>query len=88
MTVNSTAVLMTWQPPLPEHQNGIITAYIVNVENNDTILQQYSISALSVPLVGLHPYSLYMVAVAAQTGVGRGPFSTYITIYTPEDGKL
>ena len=89
MTVNSTTILMTWEPPPPEHQNGIIIAYVVNVsvEDNDIIPQQYSTSALSVALVGLHPYSLYMVAVAAQTGVGRGPFSNSITIRPPEDGK-
>ena len=30
-TVNPTTVLITWQPPPPEHQNGIITAYVVHV---------------------------------------------------------
>ena len=91
MTINSSSVLMTWQPPPPEHQNGIITSYIVSVflEDNDTIVQQqqYTTSSLSMTLVGLHPFSTYMVAVAAETGVGRGPFSSGFTIRTPEDGK-
>ena len=89
MTINSSSVLMTWQAPPPEYQNGIITSYVVSVflEDNDTIVQQYTTSSLSVTLVGLHPFSMYMVAVAAETGVGRGPFSSGFTIRTPEDGK-
>ena len=89
VTINSSSALMTWQPPPPEHQNGIITAYVVSVlfEDNDTTVQQYTTSSLSVTLEGLHPFSTYMVAVAAETGVGRGPFSSGFTIHTPEDGK-
>ena len=81
---------MTWQPPPPEHQNGIITAYVVHVslEDNETLVQQYTTSSLSVTLVGLHPFSTYMVVVAAETSVGRGPFSSGLRIYTPEDGKI
>lgn len=81
---------MTWQPPPPEHQNGIITAYIVNVslEDNETLVQHYTTSSLSVTLVGLLPFSTYMVLVAAETSVGRGPFSSGLRIYTPEDGKI
>ena len=88
--VNPTTILMTWQPPPSEHQNGIITAYVVNVylEDNSTIIQQYTTSSPSVTLLGLHPFSTYVVAVAAETGVGRGPFSSGFRIYTPEDGKI
>ena len=88
-TVNSTAVLITWEPPPPEHRNGIITTYIVNVflEDSHTIFQQYTTSSLSVILAGLHPFSTYVVVVAAETGVGRGPFSDGLRIHTPGDGK-
>ena len=89
MTMNSSTVLITWLPPIPEHWNGIITAYIVNIflDDNDTVPQQYTTSTLSVTLVGLHPFSTYVVAVAAKTGVGRGPFSSGLRIQTSEDGK-
>ena len=80
---------MTWQPPPPDYQNGILNSYAVSVflEGNDTVVQQYTTLSLSVTLVGLHPFSTYMVSVAAETGVGRGPFSSSFTIRTPEDGK-
>ena len=89
MTMNSSTVLITWLPPIPEHWNGIITAYIVNIflDDNDTVPQQYTTSTLSVTLVGLHPFATYVVVVAAKTGVGRGPFSSGLRIQTPEDGK-
>jgi len=89
MALNSSSVFVTWQPPPPEHQNGIVTAYIVRVSlvGNDTTPQYYNSSSLSQTLVGLLPFSTYMVAVAAETEVGRGPFSSSFTIHTPEDGK-
>ena len=89
MIMNSSTVLITWLPPIPEHWNGIITAYNVNVffDNNDTVPQEYTTSSLTVTLVGLHPFSTYVVVVAAKTDVGRGPFSSGLRIHTPEDGK-
>ena len=90
MILNSSAVIVTWQPPPPEHQNGIVTAYVVSVslEGNDTTPQYYNTTSLSLTLVGLLPFSTYTVAVAAETDIGRGPFSTSFTIHTPEDGKV
>ena len=89
MIVNSTAVIITWLPPVLDDQNGIITAYIINLslEDNDTVPLQYTTSSLSVMLVELYPFSTYVVFVAAETGVGRGPFSSGLRISTPEDGK-
>ena len=88
MIVNSSSVLISWQPPPLNDRNGIISIYVVNVslEVNDTMPKQYITSSLNVTLVGLNPFSTYVVAVAAETSVGRGPFSVF-TIYTPEDGK-
>ena len=89
MIVNSTAVIITWLPPVFDDQNGIITAYIINVslEDNDTLPLEYTTSSLSVMLVELYPFSTYIVFVAAETGVGRVPFSRGLRIFTPEDGR-
>ena len=82
-------MFVTWLPPPPEHQNGIVTAYVVSVslEGNGTTPQYYTTSSLSLTLVGLLPFSMYTVAVAAETDIGRGPFSASFTIHTPEEGK-
>ena len=58
----------------------------VFLEVNDTVPQQYITSSLNVTVVGLYPFSTYLVAVAAEASVGRGPFSGF-TIHTPENGK-
>ena len=89
MIVNSTAVIITWLPPVFDDQNGIITAYIINVslEDNDTLPLEYTTLSLSVMLVELYPFSTYVVFVAAETSVGRGPFSRGLRISTPEDGR-
>ena len=36
---------------------------------------------------GLRPFSSYTFRVAASTIIGIGPFSTNVTVTTPEDGK-
>ena len=34
----------------------------------------------------LTPFTTYSILIAASTIVGLGPFSTVLTIHTPEDG--
>ena len=87
--VNSSTVLVTWLPPPPEYQNGIITAYVVNVslEGSHTEYQLSTTCSLNLTLEKLHPFSTYIVVVAAETDIGRGPFSSPFKIHTPEDGK-
>ena len=36
----------------------------------------------------LQPFTTYYFIIAASTIVGRGPFSTIITLQMPEDGML
>ena len=87
--VNSSTVRVTWLPPPLEYQNGIITAYVVNVslEGSHTEYQLSITSSLNLTLGRLHPFSTYIVVVAAETDIGRGPFSSPFKIHTPEDGK-
>jgi len=87
--VNSSTMLVTWLPPPPEYQNGIITAYVVNVslEGSHTENQLSTTCSLNLTLERLHPFSTYIMVVAAETDIGRGPFSSPFEIHTPEDGK-
>lgn len=39
-------------------------------------------------IVSLHPYYEYVVQIAAETGVGRGPYGGAVTTQTLEDGKI
>ena len=81
------SVYITWELPNPEDRNGIITRYILNVTSaleGDTI-QLYSDST-SITYESLKPYTTYIIAIAAETNAGIGPFSQAETLTTLQDG--
>lgn len=88
--ISSVSISVTWQPPLEEDQNGIITSYTVRLYDTvsgqttlyqtDGVRSQFFISTL-------HPYYEYDVSVAAET-VEIGPFSAIQRVQTLEDRKL
>ena len=88
VTVNSPySVTVRWEALPLEHRNGIITNYVVNVSVNDEdsgLDDQYSVDSTHLELQ-TQPYTTYMVAVAAATIRGQGPFSTEEIVITPED---
>jgi len=85
--ISPTEVMVTWKVPQPVDTNGIIIAYTLllfssrNVSNITTSQNFWNVS-------GLQPFSTYIFSVAASTSVGIGPFSTNISITTPETGNL
>ena len=85
---NSTTLVLSWQPPAPENQNGIIVHYVVNITEMETgrllSFTAVNMTTLSVPM--LHPFYTYTCIVAAVT-VGVGPYSTTVEVELPEDGK-
>ena len=84
---NSTSVQLTWLPPEPSGQNGIIQHYIISITEVDTSrLFQTMSSSIFVTIADLHPYYTYTFTVAAVT-VGQGPYSEEISVQTLEDGE-
>lgn len=49
---------------------------------------QLTSNTTSVNVTTLRPYTTYHCIIAASTSVGIGPFSTLVTLLTPEDGKI
>jgi hypothetical protein len=85
--------VVSWEHPLPEGRNGIITRYavrILNVETGDTSLIFTNQLSLQLPTATFDvlPYRSYTLQVAAETVAGRGPYSVDTTAQTPEDSKL
>ena len=81
------SILLTWIPPLPQDRNGIITGYFINatlVETGEKL--QHSSNSTSLTM-NARPYTTYLFIIAAGTIAGRGPFSTEVSIKTPESGK-
>lgn len=85
--ISSRSAILNWNPPLPVHQNGNITAYIINasVVGSGESLQFVSDSTL-LELDTLAPYTTYSFVIAASTSVGMGPFSIEVVIETQEEG--
>ena len=85
--VNSRALSLTWSPPPPEDQNGIIRNYLVNISVVESGEHFYQLTSNATVLVvdELHPYYTYSCIVAALT-VGTGPFTEVTTVQLPEDG--
>ena len=85
---NSTTLALSWQPPAPENQNGIIVHYIVNITEMETgrLLSFTAVNMTTLSVPTLHPFYTYTCIVAAVT-VGIGPYSATVEVELPEDGK-
>ena len=84
---NSTSFTLSWDPPPPEHHNGEIREYRVNVTETLTgRVLQFSTSSTRLVVTGLRPYTEYECVVVAVT-VDEGPHSSAIIVRTREDGK-
>ena len=71
-------MLLFWQAPPTEHQNGIIREYHVELSNNSTSIN-YTTEGPFLLLDNLKPNTDYNCSIAAYT-IMRGPFSQPITI--------
>ena len=88
--INSTALVLRWQPPPPEQRNGVITRYVINITGLSEARQEpYVIYTTKTNAVvgSLHPSYTYTCKVAAETNVGPGPFSTTVA-QLPEDSMF
>ena len=88
ISVNSTTMMLSWDPPPFDQINGYIRHYVVTVTEHETTLEfQEQPTTTQVTLQSLHPYYTYTCRVAAVT-TGAGPFTGNLTIQLPEDGKI
>jgi hypothetical protein len=83
-----TSASITWDPPPTDDINGVIIRYIINVTvvgSGQTFLLNSTTTALTVTT--LSPFSTYICIIAAVTSVGVGPFSSQVTLTTPQARK-
>uniref|UniRef100_A0A663EDV0 Roundabout guidance receptor 2 n=1 Tax=Aquila chrysaetos chrysaetos TaxID=223781 RepID=A0A663EDV0_AQUCH len=72
---NSTSISISWDPPPPDHQNGVIQEYKIWCLGNETrfhINKTVDAAIRSVVIGGLYPGIQYRVEVAASTSAGVG----------------
>ena len=91
--MDSTSLLLEWNPPNLELQNGVIRSYIVrliedgNKDISFTLSNYTGQSKHSIIITDLHPHYRYSCAVAAVT-TGPGPFSEVKHARTHESSEL
>uniref|UniRef100_A0A8C5M382 Receptor-type tyrosine-protein phosphatase S n=1 Tax=Leptobrachium leishanense TaxID=445787 RepID=A0A8C5M382_9ANUR len=91
VSTRSTTLLVSWQPPPAESQNGILAGYSVRyqaMDSEDTELKEVK----DIPpqttqnlLEGLEKWTAYRITVVAHTEIGPGPESSPVVIRTDED---
>ncbi len=92
--VSGSTLVGSWDPPSPEHRNGEILRYVVNITltarggTQVTNGEQRTLYTATTNLTvgSLHPHYTYFYSVAAENSVGTGP-STMTPIMMPEAGK-
>ena len=83
----SRSLVLSWDPPLPHHQNGIVRMYTVTISNNTVQLANISTTANGVRIAAqIRPFRTYICSVVAKT-VAVGPATENIAVQTPEDSE-
>ena len=86
--LDPTSVLLSWNPPPPEDQNGIIRHYeVVLVSLATGEIHIHSSAASSVTVSSLQPFTNYSCTVAAET-VATGPYAEEVTVQTLQTGNI
>ncbi|KAJ6643323.1 Roundabout like 2 [Pseudolycoriella hygida] len=82
--LNLTAGWVRWLPPPPQHHNGLLLGYKIQVKagNSSKVLAQMTLNAttMSVMLNNLTTGAVYNVRVVAYTRVGAGPYSMPVSL--------
>lgn len=79
---NNSAGWVRWSPPPPQHHNGIIIGYKIQMKGSASRLLLMNASTTSVLIGNLTSGGLYNVRVAALTHAGLGPFSNAVPLLT------
>ena len=86
VTVSATSVHLTWDPPNPMQQNGIVKFYVINLTEVESGMQaRHSINQTQITIENLHPFYTYNLTVAAVT-VSEGPHTEVVSIMTDQQG--
>ena len=74
VAISSTSIRLTWEPPRPEDQNGVIKGYNITITEVVTGSTMYFRNGMNFILTvnSLHPYYTYQCSVSAET-IGPRP---------------
>jgi len=87
VAISSRSILLRWDVPPVEGQNGVITGYTVNITELETgELSTMFTESNNLTLYSLQPFTTYGFIVLAQTVVGSGPATHFVSVTTHEEG--
>lgn len=85
-----TSIAITWDPPLPQAQNGIIRHYTIFIAAEQLWVNYSQELVLSetteLNVTGLRPFVTYQIQMNAYT-ISPGPLSRNYTVTTLETGE-
>ena len=86
--INSTAILISWNPPSFLDQNGDIIGYqLIITSRINSLAIMYNITNVTFYIATmLEEFEIYVIEIAACTLIGSGPFSDPVSSQTFEDG--
>lgn len=79
---NDTAGWVRWSPPPPQHCNGIIIGYKIQIKGNIIRTMTMNATTTSILISNLTSGGLYNARVAALTVAGQGPYSNSVPLLT------
>ena len=82
------SLVLTWEPPFPQHQNGILRHYIVTIAlNNTTQVNNFSTTTNTLRVTApIKPFRTYLCSVVAAT-IALGPATEDVAVQTSEDSE-
>ena len=86
--VSALSVTLTWEPPATEHQNGLITGYIVTIYRGSEQEQRKETADNSTTIDSLSGNTHYKLYLAARTDIGIGPNSDAVDFKTKIYGMV
>ena len=90
MATGADRIMVSWDPPPLETQNGVITTYSLTCQPEELLLANHSVS-YSAPgaylLTGFSPAQTYSCSVYASTASGHGPPAVQ-TVTLLDDGEI
>ena len=88
VVTGTTSVEFSWQPPLIDDHNGLLSYYQLRIVDESFNLTDLTINTTntSYTITTLEEYVRYSCQVAAATDIGVGPFSSTVEITTLKDG--
>ena len=89
VSVSSTSIRISWEPPPLDQQNGIIVTYFISVTEIETgVIHSFNTDVTDNLLIvnSLHPFYNYNCSVAAFT-IGLGP-GIFVAVQALPEGKI